>query len=58
MAEAFLRAIPADEYPYLREMVVEYAMSSGNDESADFEFGLGLILDGLQTVLDQVTGVS
>ena len=27
MAEAFLRAIPAGEYPYLREMVVEYAMS-------------------------------
>ena len=32
MAEAFLRAIPADEYPYLREMVVEYAMNSGHDE--------------------------
>ena len=52
MAEAFLRAIPADEYPYLREMVVEYAMNSGHDESADFEFGLNLILDGLQTLLD------
>jgi AcrR family transcriptional regulator len=55
MAEAFLRAIPADEYPYLREMVVEYAMSSGYDEGADFEFGLGLILDGLQRLLDRVT---
>ena len=52
MAEAFLRAIPADEYPYLREMVVEYAMDSGYDESADFEFGLDLILDGLQRLLD------
>ena len=50
--EAFLRAIPADEYPYLREMVVEYAMNSGHDESADFEFGLNLILDGLQRLLD------
>jgi AcrR family transcriptional regulator len=55
MAEAFLRAIPADEYPYLREMVVEYAMNSGHDESADFEFGLGLILDGLQRLLDRAT---
>ena len=53
MAEAFLRAIPADEYPYLREMVVEHAMKSGYDESADFEFGLDLVLDGLQRLLDR-----
>ena len=53
MAEAFLRAIPADEYPYLREMVVEHAMKAGYDESADFEFGLDLILDGLQRLLDR-----
>jgi hypothetical protein len=52
MAEAFLRTIPADEYPYLREMVVEHAMKSGYDESADFGFGLDLILDGLQRLLD------
>ena len=55
MADAFLRAIPADEYPYLREMIVEYAMSSGYDDRADFEFGLGLILDGLQMLLDENT---
>jgi AcrR family transcriptional regulator len=53
MAEAFLRAIPADEYPFLREMVVDYAMTSGYDESADFEFGLDLILDGLQRLVDR-----
>jgi AcrR family transcriptional regulator len=52
VAEGFLRAIPADEYPYLREMVVEYAMNYGYDESADFEFGLDLILDGLQRHLE------
>jgi len=33
-------------------MVVEYAMKSGHDEDADFEFGLNLILDGLQRLLD------
>jgi len=55
MAEAFLRAIPADEYPYLREMIVEYAMDSGYDESADFASGLNLILDGLQRLLDRAT---
>jgi AcrR family transcriptional regulator len=55
MAEAFLRAIPADEYPYLRELIVEYAMDSGYDDGADFGFGLGLILDGLQALLDRGT---
>ena len=55
IAEIFLQGIPADEYPHLREMVVEYAMKAGYDESADFEFGLDLILDGLQRLLDPVT---
>ena len=58
MTEAFLRAIPAGEYPYLREMVVDYAMKSGHDQRADFEFGLDLILDGLQRLLDQATSAS
>jgi AcrR family transcriptional regulator len=50
MAEAFSHAIPADEYPYLREMV-DYAITSVHDDSADFEFGLSLILDGLERLL-------
>ena len=55
LAEAFLGALPADEYPYLREIAVAHAMDSGYDESADFEFGLDLILDGLQRLLDRAT---
>jgi AcrR family transcriptional regulator len=51
MTEAFLQAIPADEYPYLREMVVDYAMTAGHDEDADFAFGLDLILGGLERLL-------
>jgi AcrR family transcriptional regulator len=54
-AEAFLRAVPADKYPYLRQVIVEHAMKSGYDDTADFEFGLDLVLDGLQGLLDQVT---
>ena len=50
MAEAFLQAIPADEYPYLREMA-DHVMASGRDEDADFAFGLDLILDGLERLL-------
>ena len=55
MGAAFLRAIPADEYPYLRELVVEHAMKVPYDESADFDFGLDLILDGLERLLDRAT---
>jgi AcrR family transcriptional regulator len=54
-AEAFLRAVPADKYPYLAEMITDYAMQVGYDESTDFQFGLGLILDGLQRLLDPGT---
>jgi AcrR family transcriptional regulator len=53
MAEAFLRAIPADEYPYLREMTVGYSVAGGRDEDADFAFGLDLILDGLERLLER-----
>lgn len=52
MAEAFLRAVPTDQYPYLTEMITDYAMRVGYDESADFQFGLSLILEGLQGLLD------
>ncbi len=50
--EAFMRAIPADEFPYLTEMVVDYALKGDYDDGADFDFGLDLILDGLERVLE------
>jgi AcrR family transcriptional regulator len=53
-AEAFLRALPAEEYPYLAELAAMQASRPGYDEEADFEFGLSLILDGLQGILDAV----
>jgi AcrR family transcriptional regulator len=36
------------EYPYLGEMVDEFATSGGYDYTEEFEFGLDLILDGLE----------
>lgn len=50
--EAFFDALPAEEFPYLAEMAATYAADPGYDEAADFAFGLNLILDGLQRVLD------
>jgi AcrR family transcriptional regulator len=38
----------AGEYPYLAEMITEHAMKPGYDFAEEFEFGLDLILDGLE----------
>lgn len=50
MIEAFLAAIPTDEFPYIHE-VIAHMLHTAWDEEADFEFGLGLILDGLERAL-------
>ncbi|HET6351815.1 MAG TPA: TetR/AcrR family transcriptional regulator C-terminal domain-containing protein [Coriobacteriia bacterium] len=50
MAEAILEAIPAEEYPYLRR-VATHAMKVAYDAEADFAFGLEIILDGLERIL-------
>jgi AcrR family transcriptional regulator len=36
------------EYPHLAEMITEHAMKPGYDYADEFEFGLDLILDGLE----------
>jgi hypothetical protein len=45
-----LPQLSADEYPHLVEVVTE-VMRSGRDEN--FEFGLDLILDGLERILEK-----
>jgi len=52
-AKAFLRALPAKEFPNLAAMAAQQAAGAGVDDDRDFEFGLDLILDGLQRVLDE-----
>jgi AcrR family transcriptional regulator len=46
-AEAFHDIVPGESYPYLAQMT-ELTMRKGYDADADFEFGLTLILDGLE----------
>jgi hypothetical protein len=46
----------AGEYPQLAEMITQHAMQPGYDYSEEFEFGLDLILDGLERL--RVTKVS
>ena len=51
-AQTFLRRFRTEEYPYLAEMVTEHSMKSGYDYGDEFEFGLELILNGLEKIRD------
>ncbi|HSP73080.1 MAG TPA: TetR/AcrR family transcriptional regulator C-terminal domain-containing protein [Gaiellaceae bacterium] len=50
IAERFLRDFPADDYPYLAEHIEQHLEPHG--EAGSFEFGLDLILDGLERLRD------
>ncbi len=43
-----LRPFPVNEYPNLVAMI-EHALTPGYDYADEFEYGLDLILDGLET---------
>ena len=47
LAANFLRAFPADEYPYLAEHIRQHVEPS-DERQGTFEFGLDLVLDGLE----------
>jgi hypothetical protein len=44
---------PADEYPHLAELTAEHVLQPGYEYSNEFEFGLDLILDGLERTCDR-----
>jgi len=50
VAQMILAQFPAGEYPHLTEMTVEHVLQPGYDYGNEFEFGLDLILDGLERV--------
>jgi len=54
LAATIQRQVPADQYPHFAEMIVEHAMKPGYNYSKEFDFGLGLILDGLERLLKAV----
>ena len=51
LAAKFLREFPADEYPYLAQHIAQHVEPSEQHQGA-FEFGLDLILDGLERLRD------
>ena len=48
MAETFLEQFPAEEFPHLAELTTEHVLVPGYDYGDEFDFGLDLILDGLE----------
>ena len=48
LAQDFLQQIPADEYPYIIEHAEQHLAPESPDGATEFEFGLELILDGLE----------
>jgi AcrR family transcriptional regulator len=52
LAEAFLSELPVDEYPYFAEHAEWHMKPLDPDEPREFEFGLDLILDGLERLRD------
>ncbi|MGZ8583357.1 MAG: TetR/AcrR family transcriptional regulator [Actinomycetota bacterium] len=51
VAEAILARFPFEGYPHLAELTIEHVLQPGYDYGDEFEFGLELILDGLQRLL-------
>jgi AcrR family transcriptional regulator len=51
MGRLFLEHFPAKEFPYLAECTVKHILREGYDYSEEFEFGLDLVLDGIEQAL-------
>ena len=51
LARAFLAHFPTESYPHLAELTVEHVLQPGYDYGQEYEFGLDLILDGLERKL-------
>ena len=51
--ETLLEQPPADLYPHLTEMTLEYALKPGYAYANEFDFGLELILEGLERIRDK-----
>lgn len=49
LAQEMLAQFPADLFPHLAAFTAEHILIPGYDFADEFEFGLGLILDGLET---------
>ena len=52
LAQAMVAQFPTDEYPHLAEFTFQHVLQPGYDYGSEYEFGLDLILDGLDQALE------
>jgi AcrR family transcriptional regulator len=52
VAQSILEPFPPDEYPHMVEILTDHVMKPGYDYGEEFEYGLDLILDGLERLRD------
>jgi Tetracyclin repressor-like, C-terminal domain len=52
VAETVLQPFPVNDYPNLVEFITEHAMKPDYDYADEFEYGLDLVLDGLERARD------
>jgi AcrR family transcriptional regulator len=53
LATEIMERFPVDDYPHLAEFTSEHVLQPGYDFANEFDFGLGLILDGLERAAGQ-----
>jgi AcrR family transcriptional regulator len=53
MGHVFLAHLPAGQYPYLHEFTVEHVLRPGYNFGTEFDFGLDLVLNGLEQQRDE-----
>ena len=53
LAKAFLQQFPTQQYPRLAQFTIEHVLQPGYDYGNEYEFGLDLLLDGLEQARHQ-----
>ena len=51
LAKAFLLQFSTEQYPHLTRLTTEHVLQPGYDYGDEFEFGLSLVLDGLERLV-------
>ena len=51
VADGMLQQMPTDQYPHLTEMIIDHALKPGYAYADEFDYGLDLVLDGLERAL-------
>jgi AcrR family transcriptional regulator len=51
VAQSMLEPFPPDEYPNMVEILTDHVMKPGYEYGGEFDYGLDLILDGLESAL-------